>query len=70
MSDEEYAVLRLIAATARGLWGHYPFEGWRDMNRRWSLLGQYLARLQELDDRRNSVDRTAERCERVARTAG
>ena len=66
MSDEEYAVLRLIAATARGLWGHYPFEEWRDMNRRWSLLGQYLACLQELDDRRDGApDRTAERCRHV-----
>jgi len=66
VSDEEYAVLRLIAATARGLFARYPFDDAEQMHERWRMLGLYLARLQVLDDRRDGApDRTAERCRHV-----
>jgi len=64
-SDEEYTALRMVALTARGLWGHYPFEDWREMNARWSVLGQRLALLQNIEERRNRLDLTAERCRKI-----
>lgn len=51
ISEEEYALLTIIAEQSRGLLARYPFDSQEEMKERWHNLGLYQAEYGELKRR-------------------